>query len=313
MIDFFSNLWIPDTFRFFLCWMIVSVVTALLIICAHQLIKWIYEKRKVRPEQWLEESGFSYDEKQDIFFSTMNPWQRKYGYCELYDEAAPALGMIIDCEPIKFEYEGKKWLIELWKGQYGMVTGCEVGVYTTNGPDLNIPKVFDGTFFGDTDEENHLVIEIHLTKGERQLLRRRDKHWWMTGFVLGMFSEPEELTLEVGITMKSEEMRDIFVDTITEMGYKEGQYRIIGETVFLLYKTPYSPKPITRTAATDRIIQEKNKDWCELYQNAVPQGKNVMEQLTTLQEMKPRIYREVLRLFRNKRRYSGFKKIQKYL
>ena len=94
----------------------------------------------------LEPFGFAYDLYQDSFYSLMNPWQRKFGYCRLYDEACAPLSMIIDCEPIRFKYKGRKFLIEFWKGQYGMTTGGEVGIYYTDGPDLNIPGVFNGTF-----------------------------------------------------------------------------------------------------------------------------------------------------------------------
>ena len=50
-------------------------------------------------------------------------------YAYGYDAAALAMNAIIDCEPIFFDYAGKTWLIELWKGQYGLETGCEIGVY----------------------------------------------------------------------------------------------------------------------------------------------------------------------------------------
>src|SRR5665647_1009964 len=66
----------------------------------------------------IEIAGYSYDQKQDIFYSTMDPWQRDIGYCRLYDELAAPLGMITDCEPIHFEYLEKKWMIGFWKGQY---------------------------------------------------------------------------------------------------------------------------------------------------------------------------------------------------
>lgn len=48
----------------------------------------------------IEAAGYSYDPKQDIFYSNMDAWQRNMGYCRLYDEAAAPMGMIIDCEPI---------------------------------------------------------------------------------------------------------------------------------------------------------------------------------------------------------------------
>ena len=93
----------------------------------------------------IESAGYSYDPVQEIFYSNMYSWQRDMGYCRLYDEASAPLNMIIDCEPIYFEYGNKRWMIEFWKGQYGMTAGGEIGVYTTEGPDLSIPGIFNGT------------------------------------------------------------------------------------------------------------------------------------------------------------------------
>ena len=91
-------------------------------------------------DETIEASGFLYDPEEDIFYSKMNPWQRKYGYCRLYDEIAAPLGMIVDSEPIHFKYEGKSWLIEFWKGQYDLTTGCEIGIYNTNGAFFKYPE-----------------------------------------------------------------------------------------------------------------------------------------------------------------------------
>jgi UDP-2,3-diacylglucosamine pyrophosphatase LpxH len=74
-------------------------------------------------------AGFWYDPGQDIIFSRIDPLQRMFGYAYAYDAAALAMDSIIDCEPIFFDYAGKHWMIELWKGQYGLETGCEIGVY----------------------------------------------------------------------------------------------------------------------------------------------------------------------------------------
>lgn len=74
-------------------------------------------------------AGFNYDPGQDIIYSRMDAIQKKLGYCWKYDEGAAVISMIIDCEPICFTYGGAKWMIELWKGQYGIETGAEVGVY----------------------------------------------------------------------------------------------------------------------------------------------------------------------------------------
>ena len=74
-------------------------------------------------------AGFAYDPRQDIIYSKMYPLQRSFGYAYGYDAAALGMDAIIDCEPIFFDYAGKTWMIELWKGQYGLETGCEIGVY----------------------------------------------------------------------------------------------------------------------------------------------------------------------------------------
>src|SRR5690242_20482520 len=75
-------------------------------------------------------AGFLYDPDQDIIYSRMDALQRNFGYAFGYDAAALAMNAVIDCEPVFFDYDGKHWMIELWKGQYGLETGCEIGVYT---------------------------------------------------------------------------------------------------------------------------------------------------------------------------------------
>src|SRR5687768_9047714 len=75
-------------------------------------------------------AGFLYDPGQDIIYSKLDAWQQHVGFCELYDDLAPvSISSVIDAEPIYFTYGGKEWMIELWKGQYGIETGAEIGVY----------------------------------------------------------------------------------------------------------------------------------------------------------------------------------------
>lgn len=82
------------------------------------------DKEKIKDiNDALELYGFRYDNTNDIICSNMYSWQREVGYCRFYDEVAPVLNMIIDSEPIYFEYDNIRWLIEFWKGQYGMTTG----------------------------------------------------------------------------------------------------------------------------------------------------------------------------------------------
>ena len=70
--------------------------------------------------------GFDFDVAQKIFYTPINPWQRNFGFCELYDAAAPFTGMFYNTVRFKFDYAGKNWLIQVWKGQYGITTGGEL-------------------------------------------------------------------------------------------------------------------------------------------------------------------------------------------
>ena len=75
-------------------------------------------------------AGFTYDPEQDIIYSRQDAPQRNFGYAYGYDVLAPCtISAKIDCEPFFITYGENDWMIELWKGQYGIETGCELGIY----------------------------------------------------------------------------------------------------------------------------------------------------------------------------------------
>ena len=84
--------------------------------------------------------------------------------------------MIFDCEPVTFSYAGKRWLIELWKGQYGITTGAEIGVYNTEREDIDTDK-FKGTFYENITNDEMLKLSYILRKNGRAILRRKALHW----------------------------------------------------------------------------------------------------------------------------------------
>lgn len=137
---------------------VISLIGAAGVIgLAVALVVWLIRVRRFRPTEDkqkqkdmlnadLEAAGFAYEPRGDYFYSRMYCWQRKTGYCRLYDEGASLFNMIMDCEPVTFSYGGKRWLIELWKGQYGITTGGEIGVYNTHLEDIHTSR-FTGTFY----------------------------------------------------------------------------------------------------------------------------------------------------------------------
>jgi len=264
-------------------------------------------------EQLLIETGYSYDPQQNIFYSRMDAWQRKYGYCQLYDEAMAPMSMIIDCEPIPFEYNNKRWLIELWKGQYGITTGCEVGVYVTDGLDLNIPNVFNGTFYHGVSDEERLPMSFALRKDDRLLFRRSDTHWWLTGFILGEFSEPVELVMDVAITLKDSGMRKAFVNKLIQMGYPDHEIEVDNNTVKLTFSKPHSKQPYSRNELISSLNQKKNKYLCEQYRLIAKEYHNIFETMKAIQKISPKLYRMMMNMGKPAKLFKEFESIMKYL
>lgn len=253
----------------------------------------------------IEIAGYTYDPKQDIFYSNMDPWQRNIGYCRLYDEAAAPMGMIIDCEPIHFAYDGKKWVIEFWKGQYDLVTGCEIGLYT-QGVQLNIPGIFKGTFYKSASDSERLLMSCTLKKNGQTLFTREGEHWWLTGFKLGEFSEPSELTMDIAITLKDELMREAFVAGLNKAGYADEALKIQDNTVSLIFDVPHTPQPITRSLSIDKLIQKKNELLCEQYQEMTKTYDNIEDKIKAVKEQAPELYEKVINLGKTKRFYEIF-------
>ena len=200
-------------------------------------------------------AGFAYDSDQDIIYSKMDALQRNFGYAYAFDANALLLSADIDCEPIFFDYDNKLWMIELWKAQYGLETGCEIGVYNrpTSAPvyyglldqaigrrDID-PDPRHGQFFRCADDTELLEMRFTLLRnGESFVVRGPERHWWLTGFRWGVFSKPEDLVMQLSIVFPTEDMRRAFVQALQTMGYQPTQD---GLTVSFDFKSPLAAQP----------------------------------------------------------------------
>jgi hypothetical protein len=263
--------------------------------------------------QEIKPFGFAYEPNQDVFYSRMNPWQRELGYCRLYDEASAAMSMIIDCEPVSFEYNGKKWLIEFWKGQYGMNTGGEIGIYYTTGPNLNIPGIFNGTFYYCVQDEDCISMSFVLRKNGNLLFTRSAYHWWLTGFKLGEFSKPSELTMDITLDLYDRRMTYTFVNALMKIGYKVGEFSVQGSKVFIHFGKPHSPQPVTRTAFTDFIMQRNNESFCKAYKRLTSDYTDTLDKLEILRRDSPVMYQQILTFGKPKDVYEAYDNIKNRL
>ena len=261
----------------------------------------------------LEPFGFAYDPNQDLFYSNMYAWQRDFGYCRLYDEACPPLSMIIDSESIRFDYNGKKYLIEFWKGQYGMTTGGEVGIYYTTGPEVSIPGIFNGTFYYCVSDEDRIEMSFVFRKNGNLLFTRSGYHWWLTGFKLGEFSQPNELTMDITLTLDNKQMCDAFTKALKEAGYTNQEFTSRGRTVWIHFNTPHTKQPFSRTPLTTYIMQRNNESFCRAYQYLTHEYYDTLDKLEIVRNESPNMYRHILHMGKPMQVFEGFSKIKSFL
>lgn len=246
-------------------------------------------------DEAIEFTGYAYDPKQDIFYSNIDPWQRKYGYCHLYDELSTPWGMVMDCEPMFFKYDNKRWMVSVWKGQYDLTTGCEIGIYEKE-DGFHLLELLTGTFYKCASDEDMLQMSCTLKKNGETMFTREDTHWWLTGFVLGEYTEPHELTMDVNINFKDEAMAKAYVNALMKAGYLGKEITLDGSSVSFCFDKPRTRQPLTREKTFESIIQWKNKLMCDKYQEITKGYNNVNDKLNALKEQAPYLYNKITKL-----------------
>lgn len=74
----------------------------------------------------IEPFGYKYLPATDLFATRIHAPQREFGYAALYAKSAPHINLIFDSLPVYFNYDGRTWLLEFRKGQYGIHTGAKM-------------------------------------------------------------------------------------------------------------------------------------------------------------------------------------------
>ncbi len=174
--------------------------------------------------------GYRYSSDGYYYCDDKDCWQKDVGYNEVYDKWAPVAAMYIDQIRIRFQYGGKNWMVQLWKGQYGyLLIGAEIGLYTC---DLNAYKGETGDInhFHSADKSDWLKMQLdcYFCKGgkgtyKKLFTRPYDTYWWATGFVKGQltkYTNPRtELKTRNRVTFKSEDQANLFVQGLKQSGF----------------------------------------------------------------------------------------------
>ncbi len=166
-------------------------------------------------------AGYQYDTNGNFYYTSSDPWQRQFGYHEAFDVAAGLVTIYMDTMRCKFEYKDKDWMIQFWKGQYGLVfVGHEIGVYTK-------PKTRTNDHYDAASNEDALYMELTGYRDGKEIYHRDyGKYWWCTGFVPGTLdnlTDRSELSLKCRITMKDYDMLLGFCDALKSNGMVLGK------------------------------------------------------------------------------------------
>lgn len=207
----------------------------------------------------IEPVGYIYEPLQDIFATRLNAPQKLFGYTTFYDFSAPFFNMVFDYETIYFDYNGRTWLVEMWKGQYGINSGCELGLYYAD--TLVSPDDYKSTVFHAVDEKDMLDISLKLKRKTKDgtyptmLGYLKYHHWWLTIFKMGVFSKPGHLFVNTSIRFKNYPMLYSFLDSFEATMPPDTEYRLNGLNLYFTFckshrKYPWFKRLVRRIALT---------------------------------------------------------------
>jgi hypothetical protein len=235
----------------------------------------------------LEPFGFTFDLKQDIVISKNNSWQRKFGYMDLYDLNAPLFNMVMDAEPIYFDYNYKHYRIEFWKGQYGITTGAEVGIYVRDFNDKT-------NIYRSAKEDELLDISFSLYKN-CYLFSRKDYTWWLNGFDVGNYSNPKELKMFITIRFQNSQMQLAFISGLTKAGYSEEKIYVDNLDVTINFCKPKNYKLNNHHYFIKLIYQINNKFNCLIYNYLTRYFNSTLDKLNYIRYLAPFLYRIIVK------------------
>ncbi len=207
--------------------------------------------------------GYAYHCCCGFFSSTLDAWQKTAGYTWFYDYMAPRFQMVFDTLPVYFDYRKKTWLIEFWKGQYGINTGAEIGIYHADR--LLSEAEYQVAHFSAVDETEMLSCSLHLSEADGSYVQLSEKHWWLTAFVPGVFSHPGDLCLKAAIYFPNEEMMDAFYNGLCKAGYPAENITIQNFCLSFTFHRPIPTHYGLFTRFHRRLSQCLNRIYCRLF------------------------------------------------
>ena len=163
-----------------------------------------------------------------LIYTTVDCWMHKFGFCALYDTfcyATPFFNYIT--RRFKFEYDSKEWMVQVWKGNYFITNGAEVGIYSR-------PLGSAGTFYNCYD--GVMNMSLALSADGETVFERECPQWWISGFKLSRkLYSPLSMTVDFSIELLSTDMAKAFCESVNSGYMRDAVCRQNGKTVYVTW------------------------------------------------------------------------------
>lgn len=173
----------------------------------------------------LVSTGFNFNLSEMMVYATISCWMRDFGFCLFYDVAANSMPLLwnYNTRRFKFDYDGLEWMIQIWKGNYLITNGGEVGVYNRT------PDKF-GTYYDTATDDQLMEMSLQIYHGDDLLVNQEPQmHWWINGFNMSdTMYIPASLTMKFSILMPDEDMLNAFREAIDNHYMKDVTYTVDG-------------------------------------------------------------------------------------
>lgn len=259
-------------------------------------------EKQAQLDRLLAPFGYCYDSRQDIISSRNDAWQRTFGYTAFLDKAAPHFNMVFHALPIYFNYQNRTWLIEFWKGQYGINTGAEIGLYYADG--IVSEKERSAELFKAVNDADMLPMQFELIRNNFTIAAISKTTWWLTAFCMGIFSQPEKLSLRLTLAFPNYEMQRSFLTALFESGIEEKYVRVSGNRVYILFVSSPQLQYSRPVRFLRSLSQFTNRILCGLFMLLTRPFTLTMDKLLYLYYLLPFIRRRVLSPRKYKRCYT---------
>lgn len=178
-------------------------------------------------------------------YNTQASLQWLFGFNRMYDALAFFAAADMDTLRCKFTYEGRDWMVQVWKGAYAArhALGGEIGVYSK-------PQGMPIEHYGAAQRKDWLGIEMSIYNAEdrRLFIRPFEPAWWCTGYSLDYNVRPrEDCGMVARIQFKDAPMAALFAASLGSKGFSQTKqpptiktpetYYVNGDTVHFSWRT----------------------------------------------------------------------------